>query len=342
MKPLRKRVCVIGATGYSGGELTALLARHPSVELVGLYASSRSPFASVHVTLAGRSGPEVEPIDAERVVAARPDAVFLATPNELSASLAKPFVDAGIVVIDLSGAFRLKDKDAYPKWYGFTHPHPELLPKAIYGLTEWCPKLQDAELIANPGCYPTSTLLALRPIKRRLLAGAPIICDSKSGVSGAGKKADFAFSFCEVSGNFKAYGVGVHRHEPEMRAQLGLAADAPFVFVPHLLPVPRGILSTIHVTLARPMEARELRDVYEKAYAGSPFVRMLPPWELPELRHVVGTPRADIGFALLQGGRQAVIVSAIDNLLKGAASQAIQNFNRIFSFDEREGLQWAI
>jgi N-acetyl-gamma-glutamyl-phosphate reductase len=294
----------------------------------------------VHPTLAGKKGPEVEPIEVDRVVALRPDAVFLATPNELSASLARPLVDAGIAVVDLSGAFRLKDRDAYPRWYGFHHPHPELLRKAVYGLTEWCPKLRDAGLVANPGCYPTSVLLALRPLERRLLAGAPVICDSKSGVSGAGKRSDLAFSFCELAGNFKAYGVGVHRHEPEMRAELGFPADAPFVFVPHLLPVVRGILSTIHVTFTRPLEAPELLELYETAYGGSPFVHVLPPPELPDLASVVGTPRAEIGFALLQGGRQGVIVSAIDNLLKGAASQAIQNFNRVFGLEETEGLEW--
>ena len=206
-------------------------------------------------------------------------------------------------------------------------------------MTEWCDgELSGARLVANPGCYPTSVLLALKPLLPLLAPGQAVVCDSKSGVSGAGKKSEVAYSFSELDGNFKAYGVGVHRHEPEMRQGLGLAEDAPFVFVPHLLPTVRGILSTIHVSFDQPVAPETLGRAYAAAYSATPFVSVRPAGELPELKDVVGTPRAEIGFSVLPGGRQAVLVSVIDNLLKGAASQALQNMNRVFGFPETEGL----
>lgn len=337
------RVAVVGASGYSGGELAAFLASHRGAELAGLYSGpggAGSPLASVHPRLAFRAGPGVLPFSLERALDRRPDAVFLATPNEASASLAKDFLAAGCRVIDLSGAFRLREAADYPRWYGFTHPAPELLAGAVYGLTEWCDpsSLCEARLVANPGCYATSVLLALKPIAARLAPDRPIVCDAKSGVSGAGKKSELAWSFAEVAGNFKAYGAGTHRHEPEIRAALGLSDDAELTFVAHLLPVVRGILTTLHVSFAAPVTAPALHEALAAAYRDSTIVSVRAPGDLPELRHVVGTPRAEIGFALLPGARRAVIVSVLDNLLKGAASQAVQNFNRAFGFDDTEGL----
>ena len=198
--------------------------------------------------------------------------------------------------------------------------------------------MKNARLIANPGCYPTSILLALRPLTYIIDREQPVICDSKRGVSGAGKKSDLAWSFAELYGNFKAYGVGQHRHEPEIRQGLRLGDRTPLVFVPHLLPTLRGILSTMHIGFTRTVTATEISENYERVYEGSPFVRVLPAGQLPELKNVVNTPRCEIGFTLLQGGRRAVIVSVIDNLLKGAASQAVQNFNRMCGFPETEGL----
>jgi N-acetyl-gamma-glutamyl-phosphate reductase len=192
--------------------------------------------------------------------------------------------------------------------------------------------------VANPGCYPTSILLALRPLVPLIDRHQPIICDSKSGITGAGKKADLAYSFAEVSGNFKAYGVGEHRHEPEIRQGLRLGDRAPLVFVPHLLPTVRGLLSTLHVAFTEALTNEFLTDLFAKAYGQSPFVKVLPAGKLPELKNVVNTPRAEIGFVLLDGGRRAVIVSVIDNLLKGAASQAVQNFNKMAGYPETEGL----
>ena len=332
----RKRVAIVGATGYSGAELTAILARHAEVELVALFSSSSTARGPVTPTL-----PQfiAEPFSINALIAAQPEIVFLATPNEVSAGLAPQLLDLGMRVIDLSGAFRLEEPSMYPTWYGFDHERPNLLGEAVYGLTEYCNgELKNARLVANPGCYPTSILLALRPLTFAIDREQPVICDSKSGVSGAGKKADVNFSFAELFGNFKAYGVGQHRHEPEIRQQLHLGDRAPVVFVAHLLPVHRGILSTMHIGFTHPMSEQQITDAYTRAYEHAPFVRVLPAGQLPELRNVVNTPRADIGFQLLHGGRRAVIVSVIDNLLKGAASQAVQNFNRMCGFPETEAL----
>ena len=312
------RVAIVGATGYAGVELSSILSHHKGAKLVGTFDSK---------------------FTIEALNAVTPEVVFLATPNEVSAEVAPKLVEAGMRVIDLSGAFRLKDENLYPTWYGFKHEKPALLEEAVYGLTEWCNgELKKARLVANPGCYPTSVLLALRPLTYLIDRDQPVICDSKSGVSGAGKKSDLAYSFTELFGNFKAYVVGQHRHEPEIRQGLKLGDRTTLVFVPHLLPTARGILSTIHVGFTRPISNEEMTEFYANAYANAPFVKVLPAGELPELKNVVNRNHAEIGFQLLQGGRRAVIVSVIDNLLKGAASQAVQNFNRMYGFSEAEGL----
>jgi N-acetyl-gamma-glutamyl-phosphate reductase len=336
------RASVVGATGYSGGELCALLARNPRAAVASVFSSARKdgrpvPFARLHPSLGGAHGPAAEPYSLDALAASKPDVVFLATPNETSAEAAAGILALGAKVVDVSGAFRLRDAALYPKWYGFEHPSPDLLAEAVYGLTEWCgPELEGARLVANPGCYPTSVLLALKPLLPLLEAAAPLVVDSKSGVSGAGKRSELAFSFTELAGNFKAYGVGSHRHEPEMRQELGLPEDAAFVFVPHLLPVARGILSTLHVTFRPGVSAEDVADAFGR-YRDAAFVTVRPAGDLPDLASVVGTPRAEIGFAVLGGGR-GVVVSVIDNLLKGAASQAVQNMNRVFGFPETEGL----
>ena len=337
------KVAVVGATGYSGGELTAILARHPEVEIVALFSSSggaRVPMRELHPTLsASASDLAAEPFEIEKLAAVSPEVVFLATPNEVSAKLAPELLDRGMKVIDLSGAFRLTEPSLYPSWYQFEHERPALLGEAVYGLTEWCNgELKSARLVANPGCYPTSILLALRPLTYMLDREQPVICDSKSGVSGAGKKSDVSWSFAELFGNFKAYGVGTHRHEPEIRERLHLGDRTPLVFVPHLLPTVRGILSTMHVGFTNAVSEQQLTETYARAYKDAPLVRVLPAGELPELKNVVNTPFAEIGFKLLNGGKRAVIVSVIDNLLKGAASQAVQNFNRMCGYLETEAL----
>ncbi len=338
------RVSVVGATGYAGAELVALLARHPGVALSSLYSGSGGavrPFASLHRSLAGRNGPAAQALDVDALLEGNPDAVFLATPHETSAELAPLLLDRapGLRLVDLSGSFRLARAEDYRTWYGFAHPRPDLLSEAVYGLPEWIgEELATARLVANPGCYPTSVLLGLKPLEALLDPVAAVICDSKSGVSGAGKRTELAYSFAELYGNLKAYGAGTHRHEPEMRQQLRLPAETPFVFVPHLLPAVRGILSTLHIAFRRPMDAEEIAETFAAAYSDCPLIDVCPAGSLPELNAVVGTPRAAIGFTLLPGGRRAVVVSVIDNLLKGAASQAVQNLNRMFGNDEAMGL----
>jgi N-acetyl-gamma-glutamyl-phosphate reductase len=312
-------VAIAGATGYAGAELEKSLQRHPHARVTGAYSS--------------------ESFSVEAVVESGAEIAFLATPNEVSARVVPELLDRGVRVIDLSGAFRLGEPGLYPSWYGFEHARPELLGEAVYGLPEWCNgELKTARLVANPGCYPTSILLALRPVTYLIDRTQPVICDSKSGVSGAGKKSDVAYSFTELFGNFKAYGVGQHRHEPEIRQGLHLGERTTLVFVPHLLPTVRGIYSTMHVGFTHPVSAEELSALYAEVYANAPFVRVLAPGKVPELKDVVNTPYCELGFTLLNGGRRAVIVSVIDNLLKGAASQAVQNFNRMQGYAEWEGL----
>lgn len=338
----RERVAIVGATGYAGAELVAALVRHPGCEIVALFSSEKGSvhrFRSLHPSLRTQEGPDAVPFSLDALVESKPDFVFLATPNEFSAAIAADILDAGCRVIDLSGAFRLRQAHEYPRWYGFDHPHPELLEGAAYGLTEWCNgELKRSRLIANPGCYPTSILLALKPLVPFLDRQQAVVCDSLSGVSGAGKKSDVAWSFAELSGNCKAYGVSGHRHLPEIRSQLDLATYTPVVFTPHLLPAVRGILSTIHVGFLSRQTEEQIFEAYQRVYGNSPLVTIRQPGDLPELRDVVGTPRAEIGFNVIDGGKRAVIVSVIDNLLKGAATQAVQNFNRAVGFDEMEGL----
>lgn len=337
-----KRVSIVGATGYAGGELAALLARHAGSVWAGIFSGrggDAAPFGSLHPRLAGVSGPDVVPFSLDALVGGDPQFVFLATPHEVSAEIVPGILARlpGARVVDLSGAFRLRGDD-YPRWYGFEHPCPGLLPEAVYGLTEWCNgELESARLVANPGCYATSALLALKPIAALLDPDRAIVCDSKSGVSGAGKRSDLAYSFTELFGNSKAYAAGTHRHEPEIARHFD-GGRAELSFVPHLLPIPRGILSTLHVAFARAVSPVDLAEAYDRAYGGRRLVRVLPAGELPDLKSVVGTPRAEIGYALLPGGRRAVLVCVLDNLLKGAASQAVQNFNRMAGFPEEEGL----
>jgi N-acetyl-gamma-glutamyl-phosphate reductase len=303
-------VAIAGATGHAGAEVLKIMERHPRVRVVGAFSS--------------------ESFSLRGVLDVRPDVAFLATPNETSAEVAPQLLDAGIKVVDLSGAFRLGEPSLYPLWYGFEHPRPELLGEAVYGLPEWCNgQLKSARLVANPGCYPTSVLLALRPLTYLIDRSQPVIVDSKSGVSDATKKSD---------GDLKACAVGHHQHEPEIRQGLHLGDRTTLVFVPHLLPTVRGIYSTNYVGFTGPVTAEKVARLYADAYADQPFVRVLPAGTFPELKDVVNTPCAEIGFTLLQCGRRAVVVSVIDDLLKGAASQAVQNFNLMSGYDEKEGL----
>jgi N-acetyl-gamma-glutamyl-phosphate reductase len=266
------------------------------------------------------------------------DVVFLATPAEVSIDLTPSLLDAGARVIDLSGAFRLRTVENYARWYGASHAQPELLATAVYGLPEFYrDQVKGARIVANPGCYPTAANLAIRPLVQSgavdLAAG--IVCDAKSGASGAGRKASLKTSFCEVAGNFSAYSILDHRHVPEVLMNSGLE-EAQFVFTAHLLPLDRGILETIYARLRPGFDAASLVRIYEEHYGNEPFIKMYDPGQVPDLHSVCRTNRCHIGVKA-EGGR-AVVVSVIDNLIKGAAGQAIQNMNLMLGYPETEGL----
>jgi N-acetyl-gamma-glutamyl-phosphate reductase len=340
---MKHRVAVVGITGYSGLELIEFVLRHPAMECVAVMASESTgekALADIHPQLRGITDLQCVPMDAGLLAKLRVDTAFLCTPNEVSYELVPQILPHGIRVVDLSGSFRLRDSESYTSWYGFSHHAPELLDMAVYGLPEWNAKaISKARLIANPGCYPTSVLLPLLPlVKDGILGpGSDIFCDSKSGVTGAGRKATVDMLFGEVSGNFRPYSPISHRHAPEMCQELDWDLNN-FTFVPHLLPVRRGILSTMYVSFPRPVSSAEIENEYNKRYAQHPFVRLLGSSRLPELKAVNHTNFCDIAWRLTFGGRRAVIFSAIDNLVKGAAGQAVQNFNLMHDLAETEGL----
>ncbi len=324
------RVAVAGATGYTGQELLRILSRHPKVAITAA-TSSGATAARKLPALGHIFKGEITPLDAPSL-AQHADLVFLALPDKAAAELAPMLVDAGVKVIDLSGAFRLQDQAQRARWYPETHALPQGL---AYGLTELeRPSVERARMVANPGCYPTATLLALRPlVEAGLIApGADIVVDAKSGVSGAGKTPSERTHFSEVHGSVSAYGVFGHRHGAEIEQGAGCAVN----FVPHLMPLDRGILSTIYVRVTPGTTEASLASVYERTYGGEPFVRIVGS-ALPEIKHVAHTNFCDIGWRVDASGR-AVLVSVIDNLLKGASGQAVQNMNVMLGLDQTTGL----
>jgi len=324
------RVAVVGATGYTGQELLRILSRHPSVTLRAAMSSGAT--ASRKLPALNRLwGGEITPLSPEAL--REVDVVFLALPDAAAASLAPDLVAAGVRVIDLSGAFRLKNADERARWYPETRRIPHGL---AYGLTELeRVALTGARLVANPGCYPTATLLALVPLAAAglLLPESDVVVDAKSGVSGAGKTPSERTHFSECHGSLSAYGVFGHRHGAEI--QQGLAGHQ-VTFVPHLVPLHRGILATVYVRLAPGTSEETLAEVYQQAYADALFVRLVGA-ALPEIKHVAYTNFCDIGWRVDASGR-GIIVSVIDNLLKGASGQAVQNLNVMLGVDERTGL----
>ena len=332
---------VVGASGYSGLELTRLLARHPRVELASLFsdrwageaAGVRLPLPGAAASLRYRALAEAPGLEAELA--------FLATPAEVSLDLAPRLHARGVRVVDLSGAFRLADPAAYPLWYGFEHTAPALLGEARYGLPELSRDgLARAMLLSNPGCYATATALALAPlVKSGLVSPDGIAVAAMSGVSGAGRKASEDYSFCEVDEDLRAYRLGRHQHVPEIEQAVVRYAGAggPISFTPHLVPLRRGILATCALRLERGATARDLAAAYEKAYAGEPFVRVLPP-ERVAVKDVARTNRCHLGAMVDARAGTAVAISAIDNLVKGAAGQAVQVMNAASSWDETTGL----
>jgi N-acetyl-gamma-glutamyl-phosphate reductase len=331
------QVGIFGASGYTGFELVKLLHRHPEVAIHFVTSRSQAGRSLAQLYPAGPALPLIAP---DNAAVTEVDLVFLCLPHAAAAPTAVAILEAGARVVDLSADFRLKSAADYAHWYGVQHPAPDLLPEALYGLTEFVrDQLPDARLVANPGCYPTSILLALQPALAVGAAAGPIIADAKSGVSGAGRVPRQNTHFVEVAGNFSPYKIGrSHRHLPEMEqamAQWSTSAP-PLIFSPHLLPVPRGILSTIYMPLRKGWSELTLRTLYEEIYAGEPFIQVLPAGELATLAHVVNSNRCVIGLSV--AAETLILTSAIDNLVKGAAGQAIQNMNLMFCFAEQAGL----
>ncbi|WP_147820221.1 N-acetyl-gamma-glutamyl-phosphate reductase [Salidesulfovibrio onnuriiensis] len=339
---------LVGVTGYTGMELARLMTQHPSMELVR--ATSRSE--------AGKTLAEIYPflngIKIGELVITQPDArelaeacdiVFLAVPHKTAMEIADDLLKEGVKVVDLSADFRIEDKATYEHWYATEHTRSELLAEAVYGLPElYEDKIRDARLIANPGCYPTSAILGLAPaLKNNFVSTEDIVIDSKSGTSGAGRGAKVGTLFCEVHDSFKAYGLPTHRHTPEIEQEVSklAGADVTLSFSTHLLPIDRGILSTIYTKLAGDADLDAIHAAYTKFYAGKPHVRVLPKGQLPETRFVRGTIFCDIGLVVDPRTHRLVIVSAIDNLCRGASGQALANANLMCGLPLATGLPTA-
>ena len=334
------KIGVVGGTGYSGVELLRLLAQHPHCKLKVITSRQEAgtPVAAMFPSLRGRvdldfSAPSDTALN-------RCDVVFFATPNGVAMQQARMLVAAGVKIIDIAADFRIRDIAVWEKWYGTKHACPELVAQAVYGLPEVNRKqIKTARIVANPGCYPTSVQLGFLPlIKRKLIDLDHLIADAKSGISGAGRKAEVATLFSEAADNFKAYGVDGHRHHPEITQGLSLMAgrEVKLTFVPHLTPMIRGI----HATLYARLTARaDLQELYETFYANEPFVDVLPAGSYPDTRSVRGSNLCRIAVHQPHGGDTAVVLSVIDNLTKGAAGQAIQNMNIMCGLPETTGLE---
>jgi len=330
-------VGIVGFRGYSGAELFEILSRHPSLEPVLLeHRETDAPPRPI-----GDRGPRRVAYSPETVRAEGLAAVCLATPPEVSMELAPELLETGAKVIDLSGAFRLGSAENYQRWYKAPHTKPELLKEAAYGLPEFCrARIPGARLIANPGCYPTAANLALRPLLEgdAVAREFGVVCDAKSGVSGAGRKPSLKTSFCEVTENFSVYSIFDHRHVPEVLQISGLE-EAEFSFTAQLIPIGRGILETLYFRAAEGISsAEDLLSIYQKRYAEEPFVRLYRPGQAPDVRAVARTNFCDLGLRFDPTSRRAVVVSAIDNLVKGAAGQAVQNLNLVLGLPETAGL----
>jgi len=336
------KVSIIGATGYTGQELVRILTQHPAVEIVGLGSHSYAGKQYVDIFPHLRQVVDLTCLDAnDPALIKQADVVFLALPHGLSVPYAEKCLAQGKKVIDLGADFRLKDPETYRSWYQKTGPTRELLQHAVYGLPEIKRDLlRKAKLVANPGCYPTTAILALYPLlKEKMLDPNWIIIDSKSGVSGAGRSAQVGSLYSEVNEDFKVYGLPHHRHVPEIEQELAGAAgeEIKVNFTPHLVPLTRGMMSTIY-TVPNTLAADKIAEVYQEYYGQEPFVRLYPKGQFPHTKWVQGTNYCDLGFSLDQRTGRLVLISVIDNLTKGASGQAIQNMNLMCGLEETLGL----
>jgi N-acetyl-gamma-glutamyl-phosphate reductase len=338
------KVGIVGGTGYTGVELLRLLSIHPNVELTAITSRGEVglPVADMFPSLRGYVDLKfTNPLQSNLTEC---DVVFFATPHGVAMSQAQELLDANVKVIDLAADFRLQNTEVFEKWYKMPHSCPDVLKKAVYGIPElYREQIKLAQVIGNPGCYPTTVILGLAPLLELGLIDftAPIIADSKSGVSGAGRKAEVATLFAESSDNMKAYGVSGHRHHPEIHAQLTQLAgeNVQFIFVPHLIPVIRGMLSTIYVKLSAKAKSLDLQVLFEQRYKHERFVDVLPVGVLPETRSVRGSNQIRIALHRQDGTEYLTLVVVQDNLVKGAAGQAIQNMNIMFNLAENAGLE---
>jgi len=335
---------IVGITGYTGEELLKILFKHKNARvsvIAGRSSSETKSLKDIYPQLKEAEGLVCVPFDV-KTVSAKADVIFLALPHRVSFEIVPDLLMTGKKVIDLSADFRLNDGAVYEKWYGAKHTAGPVLAKAVYGLPEvYREEIKNAALIANPGCYPTTAILGLLPaIKKGLIDKGSIIIDSKSGVSGAGRKSTLEY-FAKEHLNFRPYNIGgSHRHIPEIEQELSKAAGEKITltFTPHLIPIERGMLSTIYADLSKKVSTADIQKLYEDFYKGEPFVRILPEGKLPGIMDVTGTNFCDIGLKVDERTGRLIVVSAIDNLVKGASGQAVQNMNIMFGFDEKDGL----
>ncbi|MCS7203989.1 MAG: N-acetyl-gamma-glutamyl-phosphate reductase [Thermodesulfovibrio sp.] len=337
------KVFICGGSGYTGSELLRILALHDEVEVVGvtseksagLTVNSLFPYFFIYKDL------KFETLDIDKIKD-RADVYFLALPHGTSQQVVSRLLETNKKIIDLSADFRIKDSTVYEKWYSTKHLFPQLLEKSVYGLPEiYREQIKETQLVANPGCYPTSVIIPLYPfLKENLVDTETIVIDSKSGVSGAGRKAELALSYCEVNEDFRAYNVAKHRHTPEIEQELSKIVNKPINvdFTTHLLPLNRGILSTIYVKIKKTLSTQRAIEILKEYYQKEPFVKILPEGETPSIKYVKGTNYCYIGAVINQRTNRLIIISAIDNLIKGASGQAVQNMNIMCGFEETKAL----
>ena len=337
------KVGVLGATGYAGIETVRILTCHPEVEITKLVSKSFAgkKISEVYPSLKNVCDIECEELNVDDI-AKSCDVVFTALPHGASKTIIPEIYNRGVKVIDLSGDFRYNSKEVYEKWYGEPHCAPEILEKSVYGLCEiHREEIKNATIIGNPGCYTTCSILALYPLlKAGVIKHDNIIIDAKSGVSGAGRTEKLPYSFCECTENMKAYKIATHRHTSEIEQELGLAANDEILvsFTPHLIPLKRGILATSYANLSCDITDDEIYNIFSDFYKNEHFVRVLKPGNLPETKNVAGSNFVEIGFKIDKRLKRIVVSSAIDNLFKGAAGQAVQNMNIMFGLDESTGI----
>lgn len=337
----RRSAAIVGASGYSGIELLRILLRHSGITVGRLFASTSAGkrVADLYPSFRGRTDSAYETYSAD--AAASHDVVFMALPSGEAMRLVPGLLERGTRVVDLGGDFRLQDAALYQQYYKHEHLAPAVLPSAVYGFPEWdAERIRTTTLLSNPGCYPTGAILPLAPLlKDGLIEPAGIVISSLSGVSGAGRASSVEMSFTEVNESVRAYKVGVHQHIPEIQTALTAICgrSVTVTFVPHLIPISRGIYTSIYAKPVRPLTDHEIRSSYERSYGSAPFVRVLGP-SVPEIRSIVDTNFIDIGWKRYPENDHLIVLSTIDNLVKGAAGQAVQNMNLMFGFPETEGL----